>query len=342
MLKGIITYLQRHSTTPLTKWLCSYNYFFRLLIPELFFLAYKDQTQKQIIKSTEACACSVCDNNYVPGLIILIESILEYNSWFNLPFYIFMDSDKKIDPKNQQLLLTIYPHFYFLDLEESFREIKSNNKHNIRFNRFSQTYLGLSAFNLTKYKTVLSLDTDILCQGNFKILTSDKIKGDFIAVSDSQRPYKTIEYFREQNQKKSFISIESTKKPYQVNTGVYVIHEKLISTKVYEELFHLAKEGITNGEELGGDQEIINYYLEKKKGIILTYAPFIYNTSVRSFAGNDFDRINNRKPVFIHYVGNKPWSSNILLIGKLKKIRLHWINYAKNKLNEIHNHNLSN
>ena len=215
MLEGIISYLKGHPTSPLTKWLCSYPYFFRLLIPELFFLAYKEQTQKEIIKSTEACACSVCDNNYVPGLIILIESILEYNSWFNLPFYIFMDSDKKIDPKNQQLLLTIYPHFYFLDLEESFREIKSNNKHNIRFNRFSQTYLGLSAFNLIKYKTVLSLDTDILCQGNFKILTSDKIKGDFIAVSDSQRPAKAIEYFREQNQKKAFY--------------INQIHEKTIS-----------------------------------------------------------------------------------------------------------------
>ena len=249
---------------------------------------------------------------------------------------------KKIDSKNQRLLLTIYPHFSFLDLEESFREIKSNNKHNIRFNRFSQTYLGLSAFNLTKYKTVLSLDTDILCQGNFKILTSDKIKGDFIAVSDSQRPAKAIEYFREQNQKKSFISIKSTKKPYQINTGVYVLHKKLISTKVYEELFHLAKDGITNGEKLGGDQEIVNYYLEKKQGIILTYAPFVYNTSVRSFAGDDFERIQHDKPIFFHYVGNKPWSRNIILMGKLKKIRLHWINYAKNKLNEIHNLDLSN
>ena len=112
MLKGIITYLKGHSTLPLIKWLCSYTYFFRLLIPEYFFLVYKDQPQKKIIKSIETCACSVCDNNYVPGLIILIESILEYNSWFNLPFYIFMDSDKKITPKNKQLLLKIYPHFY--------------------------------------------------------------------------------------------------------------------------------------------------------------------------------------------------------------------------------------
>ena len=51
--------------------------------------------------------------------------------------------------------------------------------------------------SLIEYNTVLSLDTDILCQGNFEILISDKVKGDIIAVSDSQRPYKTIEYFRE-------------------------------------------------------------------------------------------------------------------------------------------------
>ena len=116
-----------------------------------------------------------------------------------------------------------------LDLEELFREIKIKNLQNIRFNRFSQTYLGLSAFKLTDYKKVLSLDTDILCQGDFKILISNQVEGDFIAVSDSQRPLKVIEYFRKQNKTKSFISIESTKKPYQVNTGVYVLHEKLIS-----------------------------------------------------------------------------------------------------------------
>ena len=335
MLERIITYLQKHASSPITKWLSSYAYFFRLIIPELFFQTYKNKTHKQIIKSTEVCACSVCDNNYVPGLIILIESILEYNNWFNLPFYIFMDSDKKINQKNQQLLLKIYPHFYFLDLEESFREIKIKNLQNIRFNRFSQTYLGLSAFKLTDYKKVLSLDTDILCQGDFKILISNQVEGDFIAVSDSQRPLKVIEYFRKQNKTKSFISIESTKKPYQVNTGVYVLHEKLISTEVFEELFHLAKDGVTNGEQLGGDQEVINYYLEQKKDIILTYAPFIYNTSARTFAGKKFKQLKITKPVFIHYVGNKPWNDKILIYGKMKHIRQFWIKYAQKKLKEI-------
>ena len=38
------------------------------------------------------------------------------------------------------------------------------------------------------------MDTDILCQGNFKILISDKVKGNFIAVSDSQQAPEAIEY----------------------------------------------------------------------------------------------------------------------------------------------------
>ena len=172
-------------------------------------------------------------------------------------------------------------------------------------------------------------------ESSIKILISNQVEGDFIAVSDSQRPLKVIEYFRKQNKTKSFISIESIKKPYQVNTGVYVLHEKLISTEVFEELFHLAKDGVTNGEQLGGDQEVINYYLEQKKDIILTYAPFIFNTSARTFAGEKFKQLKITKPVFIHYVGNKPWNDKILIYGKMKHIRQFWIKYAQKKLKEI-------
>ena len=124
MLERIITYLQKHASSPITKWLSSYAYFFRLIIPELFFQAYKNKTQKQIIKSTEVCACSVCDNNYVPGLIILIESILEYNNWFNLPFYIFMDSDKKIN--HQEIPIEKVYDAHMSKLSEIFNNKKEN------------------------------------------------------------------------------------------------------------------------------------------------------------------------------------------------------------------------
>ena len=166
------------------------------------------------IYSKNICVCTVCDNNYIPGLIILIESILEYNYWFNLPFYIFMDSEKKINSKNQHLLTQIYPNFKFIDLGYEFFEIKNNNKNNIRFNRFSQTYLGLYAFNMTNYKTVLSLDTDILCQGDFKPLISDKIEGDIIAVSDAQRSKKSILHFKQQNEKNRFYPVNSNTKNF--------------------------------------------------------------------------------------------------------------------------------
>ncbi len=319
----------------LTKLIISNNYLFRIFIPEIFYKAYKNKTPKQKALSNNTCVCTVCDNNYVPGLIILVESILEYNKWFDLPFYVFMDSEKKITGRNKHLLTKIYPNFKFIDLGDEFLEIKNNNKNNIRFHRFSQTYLGLYAFNMTNYKTVLSLDTDILCQGDFKPLISNKIKGDIIAISDAQRSKKSILHFKQQNEKNSFYSVNSNTKKYQVNTGVYILHNKLISNKVYRELFQLAKNGVTNGEQLGGDQEIINYYLEQKKDIILTYAPFIYNTSARTFSGKKITHLKITNPVFIHFLGNKPWSKKILIYGKLKNIRQLWIKYAQKKLKEI-------
>jgi len=320
----------------MTKLIIQNNYLFRIFLPSFFHEAYKSKIPQKKTYSKNICVCTVCDNNYIPGLIILIESILEYNYWFNLPFYIFMDSEKKINSKNQHLLTQIYPNFKFIDLGYEFFEIKNNNKNNIRFNRFSQTYLGLYAFNMTNYKTVLSLDTDILCQGDFKPLISDKIEGDIIAVSDAQRSKKSILHFKQQNEKNRFYPVNSNTKNYQVNTGVYILHNKLISNKVYKELFQLAKNGVTNGEQLGGDQEVINYYLEQKKDIILTYAPFIYNTSARTFAGEKFKHLRITNPVFIHYVGNKPWSNKILIYGKLKNIRQLWIKYAQKKLDEIY------
>ena len=311
------------------------DYLLRFFLKKIFLEVYSKKRKKmKIDPSKDMCACTICDDDYVSGLIILIESILEFNNWFNLKFYVFMDSDKKINLENQKLLLNIYPNFKFLDLKDEFFEIKYKNQQNIRFSRFSQTYLGLYAFNMIDYKTILSLDTDILCQGNFKHLLSNKNNADIIAVSDAQRSQRSQLFFKSQNQNKEFKSIQSNEKIFQINTGVYVINEKLISKKVYNNLFQLAKEGITNGQELGGDQEVINCYLEKNSNIILSYAPFIYNSSARVFMGINFNRIKSINPIFIHYVGNKPWSKKIFLIGKLRKIRKLWIEYTRKIINE--------
>ena len=317
------------------KFIIPSDYLLRFFLKNVFLEVYSKTTKKiKIDLSKDTCVCTVCDNDYVLGLITLIESILEFNNWFNLKFYVFMDSDKKINPENQRLLLNIYPNFKFLDLKDEFFEIKYNNKQNIRFKRFSQTYLGLYAFNMINYKSVLSLDTDILCQGNFKHLLTNKNNADIIAVSDAQRSKKSQYFFKSLNQKKEFKSIQSNKKMFQINTGVYIINEKLISKKVYNNLFQLAKEGITNGQELGGDQEVINFYLEQNSNIILCYAPFIYNSSARNFTGLNFNKIESIKPIFIHYVGSKPWSKKVFLIGKLKNIRKLWIGYTRKKINE--------
>lgn len=79
----------------MTKLIIQNNYLFRIFLPSFFHEAYKSKIPQKKTYSKNICVCTVCDNNYIPGLIILIESILEYNYWFNLPFYIFMDSEKK-------------------------------------------------------------------------------------------------------------------------------------------------------------------------------------------------------------------------------------------------------
>ena len=90
----------------MTKLIIQNNYLFRIFLPSFFHEAYKSKIPQKKTYSKNICVCTVCDNNYIPGLIILIESILEYNYWFNLPFYIFMDSDKKINSKTRVVLTT--------------------------------------------------------------------------------------------------------------------------------------------------------------------------------------------------------------------------------------------
>ena len=325
MISTMVNFLKKRPTSFLSK----NKQFFRFLITEKWQIIYQNKTYTAPKKSTTTCAAAVCDDNYVPGLIILIESIKKHNPWFNLPFIVFGDNDKHIGPKNQELLLKIYPYFEFENLGDQYAQVKEANEGNMRYNRFSQTFLGLNAFNLTKYQKVLYLDTDILCLGDFTPLLSDTVEADFLGIGDSQQPTEARAYFQKINDTKVPLSINSTAKVYDINTGVYVINSGLISQEVFKQLFTLATEGVIGEKNLGGDQDVINHFL-KTHSYTLAYMPFDYNSSLRTYRNENFSQLKEKPPVFIHYLGKKPWSEKLPIIGgKLSKIRWFWVEQAQ-------------
>ena len=358
LLRPVIEHCKEHPSSFLTRTAIRHPKVFRHVIPELFQTAYANQQRHVSEASKTCCACSVCDDDYIPGLIIFMESLLRHNPWFNLPYVIFSDSDKELQPKHKDLLLKIYPHFIFSNLDETYSPIKRKNKNNLRHARFTQTYLGLSAFNLSEFDRVLYLDTDLLCLGNIQTILEETKSADFVGVYDRQRDHTARKYFETQNQNRSFKTVSSEDFDHNINTGIYVINKRLLTDRVFKDLFDYAEHGIrsTNDPEGDpevihrhlskqkslGDQEVINYYLSQQKGLKIAYAPLCYNTSTRLCKSRISSRkILQEKPLILHFLGDKPWFKELNTRGPWWWIRKLWIKHAYTYLTLVRNGQLS-
>lgn len=91
------------------------------------------------------------------------------------------------------------------------------------------------------------------------------------------------------------------------NSGVMVINRPLIDEAVYRRLFQIAVSGVSYD---GGDQGVINAYLEEQGGALAGDLDSGYNVLVRARTQGDWEFFRHRLKV-LHFVNAlKPWAAN--------------------------------
>ena len=218
--------------------------------------------------------CSVCNDYYIDGLLVLLYSIKKHNPDFDYPFKIYHNNDLSI--LNQNKIIKIYKNIIF--------------EENSIFNNLNKLYMCMLPFKEKSYDKVIFIDADILCLGDISYLNQCNTDY-FSACLDT-------------NIKMFWNSSYNIYSYLEFNSGLFVIPKKILKNQeIYNDLIDLS---FKYPNENLGDQNILNKYFQLKK---INKLPGKYNVKKNVFS---FQNLNEKnKPILLHFVGaDKPFLTN--------------------------------
>lgn len=214
------------------------------------------------------------DNKYFIGYEVFIKSLLRNNPWFNLDIIIL---DVGISEEIKTKILCLYKNTIFIKpFKENYSKINLTKvpKH------FHVNYYKFDAFLCKGYKKIITIDTDMLIQGDIKSLINTQcIFGAVNAFNSNIDDFYKNKYF---------------------NGGLTIIDESLINNITYKNLLNTAIPGHNMAE-----QDVLNIYFKND----VTFLPKTYNYEKRMIHSKKFP-IKIADVKIIHYVSYKPWETN--------------------------------
>ncbi len=243
---------------------------------------------------------SVCNDRYVPGMLVFLYSFRTYHRDWSYPFKIYHRDD--LSDASKKALLQVYPELQFEEVKDPLFIGKDAH------------YMCLLPFKEIQQDRVLFLDCDTLCLGRLDGLLSTK--KDFAAVLDYEIKFPKRRHWE---------YVPWALRPFMYfNTGVFVVKGRYLQQDFYNRLLQQVEYNYTNrskGKKTLWDQDIINGALRFKDAEVL---PYTYNARKNLFKKGG--KLETKELKLIHYTGGaKPWyvkgSGFLPLEGKYARYR---------------------
>jgi len=236
------------------------------------------------------CLFIMLDGDFVMPFSVFMKSLLANNKWFK---YEIVMLDVGLSAKKKRECLSYYKNIRFIEPSEHlYKGVNFSKTHD----KLKKTYYFLEAFSLYEYDRVVSMDVDMIVQG------------DISEVFDCDADIAGCRAYGRGND--SFAD--------GINAGVFVINERYLNKETYLELIKLSERGFSMPE-----QKTMNIYFKHK----WHYLDKIYNVEKRMLVTRRHKDILENA-IVLHYVGAKPWDKdkgkNELHYGELEKIWWEW------------------
>jgi lipopolysaccharide biosynthesis glycosyltransferase len=249
------------------------------------------------------CLATVTSPDFIPGTLVLINSFLRHNPWFDGDIVVISDG---LD-QPQQEALRIFPHVIFHQPDDDLL---------IRIGHLCNSVPGLTAkrrrfysieaFNLAGYDRLLFFDSDILVTGNIEhVLFNDE---SLLACSDqpTRQPGKVRSRTTFKRVWNTDTTDVSTVMLETFNAGFFVVGKKYLTQTVYRDLKQLVHKRVFS-EILthNTDQVVLNLYFDGQVRIL----PLIYNMVIAKWkAFQSVYKIDPSEIKVLHFTGYyKPW-----------------------------------
>lgn len=289
---------------------------------------------------------TVVNDDYVPGVIAMLSSFLDNNSWYKGDILVGHTNKRcTLSAKNQKILATKFKNIKFHTIsEQSYTQI-INKKFDSYNQRLIPALFKLEAFEIKGYDRIVFIDSDILILKNLKFLfdtkqdfvaykdqPSKKLNNDKDGIIDYQKIPLGVKIFNIYHRRYGAIRQVLTRNTsiarflflaiyypldlllfkyraeyhpsHYLNTGVFSISNDFAKQHSLSKILSVGAQSFSLPL---ADQSVLNYYAYNEFGKI-TLLSNKRNGIKTKYTDENFEKLENDNPDFIHYVGKKPWS----------------------------------
>lgn len=219
------------------------------------------------------CLAIACERNYLPGLVVLLNS-LKLNGkvpWGSVDIVVISSDLEEFQGT------TIWP----VDIRDYSAVAR---------NRYAKAWYKLEAMRLP-YEHVVLMDADLLCLGDVSQLFSET-EFDLTVAPDHGIELAPV-------YKNSFV---------RFNSGVCVLTRKMLQSDTWKQLIDLGGSGKSYD---GGDQGAMNELAMRRDDITMDSLDSKYNALKRLYKHQPkFWKRLEADVRLLHFVGRKPWDRN--------------------------------
>jgi lipopolysaccharide biosynthesis glycosyltransferase len=233
------------------------------------------------INDLNIALCTICNNEFIDGLMVMLSSFLRNNIWFKGKIIVYYHNEySPISISNMNRARSIYGDIDFkpVNVSQYQKLINKFLKMKRAQRRLIPSLFTFEVFEDIKYfDKILYLDSDMLVLNDISEIF--KLNHDIVVTPDAG---------------------EYIKRDYSTFNGGFLLLSHSISNKEYKK--KLIDHAETMKDMVLADQTIMNSFFPG--GIPMLEID--YNCLKRCFPDNKFSQFNSNVKI-VHYVGSKPW-----------------------------------
>jgi lipopolysaccharide biosynthesis glycosyltransferase len=257
------------------------------LNPNTKYIIDLDMDHSEEASSKKLSVCTICNDSFTVGAMVMIKSFTSNNKWFNQDIIVFHNKRySNLSQKNMNKIKSIYDKVQFREIQDE--------KYQKVFDRFTKVYRGrpkmlrflpslftYEVFDLSnEYDQVLFLDADMLIRSDISEIFS--LKDPIIVTPDAGE--------------------FDLNRKYSTFNGGFILVNSNDETKKHRDL--LLEHSLRSNKYQLFEQSMMNEYFRGR----VSFLDSRYNCLKRCFPDSKFSQFDDRVKI-IHYVGAKPWNS---------------------------------
>lgn len=252
-----------------------------------------------LVSPVDVVLVTVSSDDFVPGTLVLVDSLREHNPWFQGEAVILVDDDLAASTRS---ILQRLPNTRLQEVDERLAHAARNLADAVPgLSGRARRFYSLEAFRMGGLASVLFMDSDMLCVGNIQGAFSESVE---LAACRDGSLFRGFARARESYAAVNPGAPDALREPF--NSGFMIARASVRGEAVFEELLsELHPDRWTKVRSGNTDQVALNRVFAGRCSVL----PSVYNFRETAAPGIErLEGVQAADAAVIHFTGpTKPW-----------------------------------